>query len=209
MEDGCYAATPLLCGPGRPTQSQRQLGDAGEKLPSTAVRSPKATHSHFLTLIVVMMWLSSLQLRESYTKNGVPEYHYALFFKKKKGIETMSGIHHGNSRVKKPLRMWSYELRHTDDVLHTEMDQKLHRICWSTPSITLEERIATQASDTDVSRSLVQNSQMLQATPKPIPLLNGQTAHICTWTATQHTQQQATNKKTPGAKRADTRSLVL
>lgn len=76
-------------------------------------------------------------------------------------------LHHGNSRVRKPLRTWSYELRHTDDVLHTEMDQKLHRTCWSTPSITLEERIDTQASDTDVSRSLGQNSQMLEATPKP------------------------------------------
>lgn len=99
--------------------------------------------------------------------------------------------------------------RHTDDVLHTEMDQKLHRICWSTPSITLEERTAIQASDIDVSRSLVQNSQMLETTPKPVPLPNGQTAYVCTWTATQHTQQ-ATNKTTQGAKRADTtRSLVL
>lgn len=116
-----------------------------------------------------MMWLSSLQLRESYTKNGVPEYHYALFKKKKKKRhwDHERLLHHGNSRVRKPLRMWSYELRHTDDVLHTEMDQKLHRTCWSTPNITLEERTDTQASDTDVSKSLVQNSQMLEVTPKP------------------------------------------
>lgn len=52
----------------------------------------------------------------------------------------------------------------------------------------------SQGSNMGVSRSLVHNSQMLEATPKHVSLLNGQTAHVHTWKATWCTQQ-AINKK--------------